>query len=203
MFRNLLDLLKANPLIEINKDHIGAAIPENDFSFKLILDHYKLLVDDKILEFYHSMSSCHIEWECNLAKHPEIIKMDQLDTSVNGQINIFSIEKMLEFDKKLSTDIWNRNMSEEERSDLANFRYFDMNDDYTRVGFIIKNNYIHIAPLYFIAQQSEGFVNTGLSFQEYINLMLKYKGYQGWQYNHFFTGSANNKRMLYYLDQLF
>jgi hypothetical protein len=203
MFVDFLKSLKENPMVELTDEFIGSTIPQNDFSFKLILENFKTEVPKKLLAFYHSMSSCRIEWHCDLDKNPGIKKMMPEDTVVSGRIQILSIEKMLEFDKKLEAAIWQDNLSEEEKKELQNFRYMDFNDDYIRVGFILKNNKIYMDDIYFITQNSEGFTSSGLTLEKYFEKMIADKGYQGWQYNHFFPGSENSKLMKYYLSQIF
>ena len=203
MFIDLLQELKVNPVVEITENYIGAPVPDDDFSLKLTLNYFKMELPAKLLEFYHSMSSCKIEWRCNLDDHPDIKKMHSNDIFVSGRVSILSIEKLLEFDKKMTTPLWQSNLDDNERKDLENFRYMDYNDDYTRVGFIADKKRLDIENIYFLTQNSESFIKSEFTFDMYIQNMIKNKGYSGWQYNYFFPASENNSMMIHYLGQIF
>jgi hypothetical protein len=204
-FRNalveLLETLNSNNSIEVQKDHIG--VPVYKEIYETVTKHHQVTLSKKLFDFYHSMSSCRIEWSCDLNNNNNIKKYSPDDTTINGEIHIRSIGEMLDFDKKLEADWWISNLSDEERSDLYNFRYFDFNDDYIRVGFIINEKRILEEKLYFITQNSTGFIAADLSFDQYLEKIIEYKGFQGWQYNYFFQDSETYKRMMFYLERLF
>jgi len=202
-FEGLLASLRAHPAIEITKEHLGAPIPRDDFSFNLILDHFQIRMPDTLLDLYHSMSSCVIEWKCDLGRNPQIAKLQPYDELVCGRINIHPVDELLEFDKALTAASWTDNLDEEERADLRNLRSFDGCDDDIRVGFILKDKSIGSGALHFIMRHSEGFIATGLTLDEYIERMVAYKGYQAWPYGHFFPASENRRSMMHYLNQLF
>ena len=202
-FLELLESLKENTLIEVLRDYVGVAVPEDDYSYQLTFKHFNIRLTERLAAFYHSMSGCQIEWQCDLNKHRNIKKYHADDSVLSGQIYIRPLDQMLEFDKKLEAEWWINNLSEDEKKDLYDFRYFDFNDDYIRVGFIKEDNVINAHKLYFLVQESEGFMPVNLSFDEYIEKWLTYRGYQGWQYGYFFNNTENHKRMMHYLDQLF
>ncbi len=198
---DILEELNANSFIEMQKDYVG--VPVDELLYSMITKHHKVILSKKLSDFYHSMSGCRIEWSCDLNKYQNIKKYNEDDTIITGEIYIKPVEEMLDFEKKLEADWWIKNLSEEERNDLHNFRSFDFNDDYTRVGFIIEDNALHDNKMVFITQESSGFSPTGLSFDQYLEKIFEYKGFQGWQYNYFFQNTNNYKRMMFYLDQLF
>ena len=198
---DLLEELNINSFIEIQKDYVG--VPVDDLLYNMITKHHKVTLSKKLSDFYHSMNSCRIEWSCDLNKHQTIKKYSEDDTIINGEIYIKPVEEMLDFEKKLEADWWIKNLSKEERNDLYNFRSFDFNDDYIRVGFIMEDNVIYDDKMVFIIQESSGFSQTGLIFDQYLKKIVEYKGFQGWQYNYFFQNTDNYKRMMFYLDQLF
>jgi hypothetical protein len=198
---DILEELNVNSFIEMQKDYVG--VPVDELLYSMITKHHKVNLSKKLSDFYHSMSGCRIEWSCDLNKYQNIKKYNADDTIITGEIYIKPVEEMLDFEKKLEADWWIKNLSEEERNDLHNFRSFDFNDDYTRVGFIIEDNALHDNKMVFITQESSGFSPTGLSFDQYLEKIFQYKGFQGWQYNYFFQNTNNYKRMMFYLDQLF
>jgi hypothetical protein len=203
MFLDLLDSLKKNNFIEVLKDYIGESVPRDDYSYQLALERFKIKPFEKLMKFYYSISSCNIQWQCDLNTHHEIKKFHPDDTIISGQVVIRQIDDMLEFDKKLEAGWWLYNLEQEEKKDLYNFRYFDFNDDNIRVGFITENNLMKEDQFYFITQKAEGFSPVNMSFDDYIKKWDLYKGYQGWQQNEFFKTTTNYKRMIHYLDQLF
>jgi len=204
-FRNnlvsLLDNLNSKPFIEVHNDYIG--VPVFKMTYDMATKHHEVTLSKKLFDFYHVMNSCKIEWSCDLNLRSNIKRYTSDDTIINGQIYIRPIEQMLVFDKKLEASWWMDNLHDEEKKDLRNFRYFDFNDDYIRVGFIIDEKKIIDDKMYFIVQESSGFSPTGLSFEQYLDKIIEYKGFQGWQYNYFFQNTENYKRMMFYLDQLF
>jgi hypothetical protein len=203
LFIGLLDSLEGHSWIEVFKDYIGGPIPRGDYSYKLVLEHYKIELSEKLWDFYHSLGACKIEWQCDLNEHTSVEKFHPDDSMLSGVIHIRPLERLVEFDKKLEADWWMKNLSEDEKADLYNFRYLDFNDDYTRVGFILEGDLLRDDMLYFITQDSEGFYPVDSTFDEYIKKWDVYKGFQGWQYNHFFQDTEDYRRMEHYLAQLF
>lgn len=201
---NLIQLtnqISRNPFIELQRDYIGG--PTNDQVYKTLTEHYRLAISDKLFDLYHLMSSCEIEWTCDLNKHADIRKFNADDTIINGVIHVRPVGKLLPFDNKLEADWWTANLSAAELEDLHQFRYFDFNDDYIRVGFVIQGQTIPDHPMYFIMQRSTGFSPLDLSFEEYLDKIIEYKGFQGWPFNYLFQDTENYQRMMFYLNQLF
>jgi hypothetical protein len=196
-----LDQLKSNPFVELQKDYIG--VPVYQDIYDQVLAFHKVELSKNLSDFYHIMSSCKIEWLCDLEKHTEIKKYVSEDAVINGNIYVRPVEDMLRFDKKLEADWWTRNLDETEKQDLRDFRYFDFNDDYIRVGFIIQDAKINEDEMYFIVQESTGFSPSGINFEQYLEKIILYKGFEGWQYNMYFPMTENNKRMQFYVDQIF
>jgi hypothetical protein len=199
----ILNSLEGRDSVEVLSSYIGEAVPRDDLSYQLSLEDSKVKLSERLLNFYHSIGECRIEWQCDLKKHKRIKKFRPGDSIVAGRIHVRPLEEMLLFDKKLEAEWWTKNLSEEERAELRKFRYLDFNDDYCRVGFIMKGKAIRDDKLYLIAQESEGFYPVDLSFDEYLKKWETYKGYQGWQYNYLFQNTENYRRMEHYLAQLF
>jgi hypothetical protein len=147
------------------------------------------------------MSDCLIEWSCDLKKQG--LKLyDPGDELISGKIHIRPIEAMLQFDPKLTASLWTSGLDDDEKEDLYRFRNFDFNEDYLRTGFLINSQNELSEQLYFLAHESSGFCPVDLSFAEYLDKMLEYKGFLGWQYNHLFPMNDNHQRMMFYLEQL-
>lgn len=197
---DLLDTLNRNPLIEVESAHLGEPVPIEKFD-KLI-GKKKIKITKEIHELYRSISECNIEWTCNLeAKNVE--KHMPEDLTACGRIQIRPIEKMLEFDTKLRAPWWTRALEPEEKKDLSRFRYFDFNDDSIRVGYILNERNEIEDQMYMLTQESTGFCPADLSFEAYLQKMIEYKGFQGWQSNHFYPHNGHRERMEYYLARLF
>ena len=203
LFIDVSDSITRNIHLIVLKNDIGEPVPSDDLSYELALRRFNIVLFQKLLDLYYSVGYYHIEWECNLKDHVEIAKFHPDDTVVSGQIVIRTLDEMLEFDKKMEADWWVKNLDSEEKISLYDFRYFDFNDDDTRVGYILQQNAIIEKEFYFITQGAQGFYPANLNFEAYLKTMTMYKGYQGWQKNHFFQNTTNYKRMIHYLSQLF
>ena len=193
--------LQENTLIDIQDDRVGSST--NEFILNAVCKDNQVSIYRPLLEMYHQMSSCRIEWQCDLQKNNFINRYHPDDEYISGLIQIRPIELFLSYDEKLNSDWWQKNLLSEEKEDLKDFRYFNFNDDYLRVGYIIEKKKINEDNLVYILQESDGFGPFESSFDEYFDLILKYKGFQGWQYNHLFQNTENYRRMAFYLEQLF
>ncbi len=170
--------------------------------YNAVMNKNKIKIFEELNEFYKNIDSCIISWNVDLNQHSSIKKYSEDDTQINGEICIKSIKEFLTFDKKLAAPWWVKELEKEEAKNLKKFRYFDYNDDYIRVGYILNKNIIE-DDLLFINQNSTGFCPTDLVFSQYLDKILYYKGFQGWQYNHFYQMTDNYKRMMFYLNQIF
>ncbi len=193
--------LKENPLIDIQESKVGTLT--NEFIFNAVVKDNQVSIYRLLAEMYYQMSSCKIEWQCDLQKESSISRYHPDDKIISGLIQIRPIELFLSHDERLNSDWWQKNLLPEEKKDLKDFRYFDFNDDYIRVGYIIENKKIIEDNLVYLLQESDGFGPFNASFDEYFDLILKYKGFQGWQYNHLFQNTETYKRMTFYLGELF
>lgn len=193
--------LEGNDLIQVIKTYVGDGTSPDLLDQAMEYHHIKIFKD--LMDMYSQMSSCKIEWQCDLSIHDHIKKFSPDDDMVNGSIQIRPIEKFLAYDDRLNAASWVGNLEQEEATDLKKFRYIDLNDDYTRVGFIINDDNKIEDEFFLIHQEAEGFYPTGLTFNKYFEALVQYKGLQGFQYNMFFPDTDNNKRMNFYLEQLF
>lgn len=193
--------LENNDLIQVVNSRIGGNAP-SDFLNKM-QDYHKVKVFKDIIDMYSEMTSCKIEWQCDLSIHDHIKKFSPDDEMVSGYIEIRPIEKFLAYDDRLNANWWVEHLEEDEATDLKKFRYLDFNDDYTRVGFIINEKEAIEDELFMLHQNAEGFYPAGMDFNKYFDAIIKYKGFQGFQYNMFFPDTDNAKRMSFYLEQLF
>src|SRR5688572_13406385 len=150
-FRNslikLVEDLNKNPHMEVQKDYIGEPVFEE--TYDMVTKHHQVSLSSKLHDFYYKMSSCKINWSCDLEVSKSIRRYSEDDIFINGEIHIRPIEQLLVFDKKMEATWWKENLSEEEIKELYNFRYFDFNDDYIRVGFIIEEKKISDDKMYF------------------------------------------------------
>lgn len=197
----LVIALEGNDQIQIVNIRIGdGAQPD---LLNTVMEYHYVKVFKDILDMYGEMSYCKIEWQCDLSIHDHIKKFSPDDEMVSGYIEIRPIEKFLAYDDRLNANWWVEHLEEDEALDLKKFRYLDFNDDYARVGFIINEKEAIEDELFMLHQNAEGFYPAGMDFNKYFDAIIKYKGFQGFQYNMFFPDTDNSKRMSFYLEQLF
>lgn len=197
---DLLDTLNQNPLIEVESAFIGNPLPMEKID--KIVGKRKIKLTEDIYELYRSISDCNIEWTCNLGEKNVEKHMPDDDTAC-GRIQIRPIDEMLVFDTKLKASWWTRALEPEERADLRRFRYFDFNDDSIRVGYILNERNEIENQMYMLTQESTGFCPADLSLEAYLQKMIEYKGFQGWQSNYFYPHNGHRERMEFYLERLF
>src|SRR5687767_13333244 len=148
-FIQLIRELQQNRFIVVDKTRVGD--PTLDIVFNSVIKMQQIKVFKEIALLYQEMDSCEIEWSCQIDNHPELSKFTKNDSIINGQIIIRPIELFLTYDQKLDSNVWQTNLTPEEKKQLVDFRYFDFNDDYTKVGFIINNGRIE-DELFFLLQ---------------------------------------------------
>ena len=188
-----------NKWIEIEKIAFGNTATDN-FLKMIILEDTNCKPFPLISELYDQISSLRIKWKCNLNENTAIKKYDLEDEEIYGEINILSLGKLLNFDKKLEQ--WTENFEEEELKDLEKFRSFDTHDEFIRMGFFLENNILS-EEMYYLENGATGFGKSPFNFKKYFDLLLENKGFMGWQHNVLFPDNDNAKRMNHYINQLF
>ncbi|WP_160170103.1 hypothetical protein [Aquimarina megaterium] len=199
-FDKLLIDMKRNPYLRVSNGLIGKST--NIRLKEIILKSIDFKLNEMIHEFYDSISSVKIRWECDLNAHSEIQKYDKNDEQLYGEININTLGKMVLFDSALDNEYWTANFEKDGWEDLKQFRVFEKHDEYRKVGFLIENNFID-TNLYSLEKGATGFSTFPLNFEEYLDKLIEFKGFLGWRYNIIDTKGEDYKRMIYYLNQIF
>ena len=174
-FQQLIDELESTPAIVIEKAKVSDGPTDSQIK-DIVLGDAKFELSKAVDDLYAAFSSVKIFWACDLNQHPQILKYDQDDEQIYGEIRILPIEEMAFLDSNLESDHWAGNFDEDELQDLKNFRSIDIHDDYIRVGFLIENGKF-TEYMYFIQQSATGFSAFPLSFEEYLQAMIEAKGF--------------------------
>lgn len=199
-FKDLISSLEKNTLIKVNKSKLNK--PLDKFGHEFLKDDLGIILTTEISPFYNDVNGCNIEWEINLNESKKIKKYFEDDAFISGRIKIFGVGNMLMTGDVLNSEPWLTNADETEVNDLINFRAIDYNDDSLHVGFLVEGKQIDTELVYML-DESDGLSKLPLTFDEYLEKMIEYKGYQGWVYNHLFQNNDMYERMKYYLNQIF
>ncbi len=197
----LLESINSSSLITVEKLSFGNK-PTNKELIEFVLKNFNLKLSEIASTIYNNISSLKLKWKCNLLENDFIKKYDNDDEQIYGEINIQPIEVMIHFDEKLKSEHWTGNFEKEELKDLENFRSFDIHDEFIRMGFFIINGELS-EDLYFIESGNTGFSKAPFSFEEYFQMLIKYKGFLGWQYNILYKDTDDFERMEHYISQIF
>lgn len=201
-FENLLQELKSNPVIDVERAILNDSL--GDFLIQINLGYTNLKLHENLQNFYLDNNGTEIIWRVDLDENITVKKFDNDDSIITGRIEIIEFQQMIYFDTELDSDSWKFYLDEREKNDLMNFRYFDYNDDNIRSGFVIEDNFLP-DDMVFLEQDSTGFCPVPLTFKKYLNAMLKLRGFQGWQQALFYKKSDTKsfERMIFYLSQIF
>ncbi len=194
-FEAILCQLKSSPFIEVTK-----AVLHGEPS-RFTLEDRDFTLSAELLNFYTSMDGCDIVWHCDLNQHPTLEKFAEDDDRIEGRIRINKLIDLYAPNWKL-IDFFKDQFDELEAQDLRVFRQFDVNDDYTRVGFLREEKH-YDSELYFLLEDADGFSPAPYSFHQYIKNMATYLGWQAWPYHSFMEDEEFDKKVAHYKKQLF
>lgn len=135
-------------------------------------------------------------------KKTSVKKYNSEDEEIFGEINILSLGKMLNSNKNIKSEYWIGNFEKKDLEDFENFRYFENGDEFIKIGCFIEGKQLS-NEMYFIMAGETGFSKAPFNFKEFFELMLKCKGYLGWQYNILFPDTDNAIGMEFYLNEIF
>ena len=197
-FEGILSHLRESDFVELIKSRINRPVSE------WIIRSFEeegIRISDDLLAFYTNMNGCDIEWECNLDLFPKIKKNNAEDSVVRGKIQINSMSNLFTYNRKIF-NFFKEEFCEDEIDDLKSFRVFDNNDPYTRIGFLVENKVID-SKLHFILEDADGFSSAPFTFQEYIERMRYYLGFQAWEYHALFYDEEYERYVNHYKQQIF
>ena len=194
----LIENLSSNSEIVVKKNKIRNGIDEYHLK---VLDEVNLKFDDSLMELYQSFNGGRIQWELDLEVNTSIKKYSEDETSIGGEIHIAGLSDLL-FPQIKITKQFKDQFLEDEVEDLQNFRVFDKSDDYMRVGFLIEDGIIK-SDLYYVLEDADGFSELPFSLEEYLNLMISYKGVYYWQYGTAMDDDAFKEKTAHYFKQIF
>ena len=194
-FEAILRQLKSSPFIEVTK-----AVIHGEPS-RFTLEDRDFTLSAELLNFYTNMDGCDIVWHCDLNQHPTLDRFTEDDERIEGRIQINKLYTLYAPNWKV-INLFEDQFTELEAQDLRAFRQFDINDDYTRVGFLEERDHFD-GTLYFLLEDADGFSPVPYSFHQYIKNMAKYLGWQAWPYHSFMENEEFDKKVAHYTKQLF
>ncbi|MBN2695079.1 hypothetical protein JXR93_10475 [bacterium] len=200
-FKKLIEEIKSNKKIDLLELEFNSEI---DINRVLELNNnpkFPNLPKD-IYEFYSNIgNSLKIYWSCNIVKNGiKPFENDESDT-VYGKINILPLENFGIKNPKVNSKKYYKNFDKDELTDIPQFRLIEEWSDVVNIGFIInkKTNRV-VDELYYLDSNSDGFGFPSINFKNYIDAIIKYKGFSGWQHSFLFK---NLERENYYLKNIF
>jgi hypothetical protein len=164
-----------------------------------------LKLDKQVKTFYRALNGVKIEWRVKMA----LLKNNSEsynNVDMVGSINILSLAVMLFGENKESPwkdNLWFDFQDKEAVKQLSILRPFDLfnNDDKELTAFEVKGK--RLSENLFYYSLSNGVSDFKMTIEEYVQELIKTKGFMFWHRAKLMKNSRYTKELKYFLPQIF